>query len=340
VQHWEEDAVMDEGAEVEDEPEPTTAPANPALNARVPGASSVGRTRRRSAASRAPATAPLEAVGSATPDRPPSGSVASPAPIPIAAANLTAANLAANAVTGVGTPMRAPDNLSTAGVAIVTAPALAAAAPASIVLGDSSADGGTAAGNQCAMFEAILNRQYNTGQKKRILRERIGRPGEDAKLAQDELTLFEDAERISDESQVLALGQEILNEKVRRLSKVISYWPFHCREAFLTKLSLLRAAPLVDGTSDNWQAYLDPVIPFTRAISDLSEEPEAVDSALEESFDVDSPTTRSSCETVDHQAKVFEVAISVQLLGPMVRTMDVGRAPFLFARCFRLGMNL
>ena len=160
-------------------------------------------------------------------------------------------------------------------------------------------------------------------------------------MAQLELQMFEDAQSLSTRGQVMAMSRSALMEKVNRLVQSGVMFPYAVRQQLLAKRLCDLAEPLVNGSDDEFEKFVDVCLPYTRNIvsgaadADMpDQEIDELAALLEDPFDPLAPTLMTSCETTEDQCRLFEEALITQLVAPMGEQLKLSKVDYVDQRFF------
>ena len=161
-------------------------------------------------------------------------------------------------------------------------------------------------------------------------------------VAQQELQLFEDAGSLSTRGQVMAMSRSALMEKVNRLVQSGVMFPYAVRQHLLAKRLCDVAEPLVNGSDDDFEKFVDLCLPYTRktvsgaADADMpDQEIDELAALVEDPFDPLAPTLVTSCETTADQCRLFEETLITLLVAPIAEQLEVSKVDYIDQRFFQ-----
>ena len=154
-----------------------------------------------------------------------------------------------------------------------------------------------------------------------------------------ESQVFEDAQSLSTREQVMAMSRSALIQKVNRLVQSGVMFPFAVRKQLLVKRLCEIAEPLVNGSDEEFEKFLDQCLPYTRKIvsgaadADMpDQEIDQLAALVEDPFDPLAPTLMTSCETTEDQCRLFEETLITLLVAPIAEQLEVSKVDYIDQR--------
>ena len=140
----------------------------------------------------------------------------------------------------------------------------------------------------------------------------------------------------------MAMSRSALMEKVNRLVQSGVMFPYAVRQQLLAKRLFDLAEPLVNGSDDDFEKFVDLCLPYTRKIvsgaadADMpDQEIDELAALVEDPFDPLAPTLVTSCETTADQCRLFEETLITLLVAPIGEQLEVSKVDYIDQRFFQ-----
>ena len=138
------------------------------------------------------------------------------------------------------------------------------------------------------------------------------------------------------------MSRSDLIQKINRLVQSGVTFPYAVRKQLLVKRLFEIAEPLVSGSDDDFEKFLDQCLPYTRKIvsgaADADMPDQEIDelvALVEDPFDPLAPTLVTSCETTADQCRLFEETLITLLVAPIAEQLEVSKVDYIDQRFFQ-----